>query len=49
MGHGLVGDWGGVLHIFGIGEPVGVVVGIMRVIDDMIGETSVRLLLRKVG
>jgi hypothetical protein len=38
MGHDLVGDWGGALHIFGIGEPVGGVAGIMRVIDDMIGK-----------
>jgi hypothetical protein len=38
MGQGLVGNQGGVLHIFGMGEPVGVNVGIMRVIDDTMGE-----------
>lgn len=39
-----MGKWGGVSHIFGMGEPVGVVAGIMRVIDDMMGEMSGRLL-----
>lgn len=39
-----MGNRGGVLHIFGMGEPVGVVAGIMRVIDDMIGEMSGGLL-----
>lgn len=43
-----MGIGGEVLHIFGMGEPVGVGAGIIRVIDDMVGEMSVRLL-RKVG
>jgi prolyl-tRNA editing enzyme YbaK/EbsC (Cys-tRNA(Pro) deacylase) len=40
MGHDLVRNGGEVLHIFGRGEPVGVVAGIMRVIDDTYDEVE---------